>query len=168
MKHKFSLFVALSAICISGMAIRANAASAEPGAPGRKFEHAELFAGTSSGQKKAGGSTKGVLVFNSEKKTVEFQREKSGDAMLSIPYGQIKSLLYEQTAKPRYTEAVLISPMFLLAHSKKHYLTIQYTDMSGRGSMPSCIWTRRMPKRHSQPFRPRQESKWSEPKRSKR
>ena len=61
MNRRFSLFVALCAICVAGVAIRANAASAQPGAPGRKFDHAELFAGTSSGQKKAGGSTKGTL-----------------------------------------------------------------------------------------------------------
>jgi hypothetical protein len=98
----------------------------------RKFDHAELFSGTSTGQKKAGGSTKGSLIFNSEKKMVEFQAQK-GSEVISIPYGQVKSLLYEQASKPRYTEAVLISPMFLLAHSKKHYLTIQYTDANGTG-----------------------------------
>jgi hypothetical protein len=133
MNQRFSLFVALCAICVTAVAIRANAASAQPGPQGRKFDHAELFAGTSSGQKKAGGSTKGALVFNSEKKSVDFQREKGGEPIVSIPYTQIKSVLYEQTSKPRYTEAVLISPMFLLAHSKKHYLTIQYTDANGTG-----------------------------------
>lgn len=34
---------------------------------------------------------------------------------------------------PRYTEAVVISPMFLLSHSKKYYLTIKYTDATGAG-----------------------------------
>jgi hypothetical protein len=131
MNHRFSLLIALGVICVTAAAIRANAASAQPRP--RKFEHAELFAGTSSGQKKAGRSTKGSLVFNSESKSVEFQREKGGEPVVSIPYAQIKSLLYEQTSKPRYTEAVLISPMFLLAHSKKHYLTIQYSDSSGTG-----------------------------------
>jgi len=71
-------------------------------------------------------------VFDSAKKTVEFQPGKTS-ALVSIPYSQVKSLLYEQASKPRYTEAVLISPMFLLAHSKKHYLTIQYTDANGTG-----------------------------------
>lgn len=129
MRHRFSLFVALCAIYVTTLTVPANAATAEAG--GQKFDHAELFAGTSTGQKKAGGSKKGALVFNSETKSIEFQPEKAQQPILNIPYGQIKSLLYEQTSKPRYTEAVLISPMFLLAHSKKHFLTIQYTDGSG-------------------------------------
>jgi hypothetical protein len=133
MNRRFWFFVVLGAISFGGLAMRANAASAQPVPRSRKFDHAELFAGTSSGQKKAGGSTKGSLVFNSDTKNIEFQREKSGDPIVSIPYAQIRSVLYEQTSKPRYTEAVLISPMFLLAHSKKHYLTIQYTDASGTG-----------------------------------
>jgi hypothetical protein len=133
MKPRFFLLVALSAISITGVAMWAKAATAQSGQGERKFEHAELFAGTSGGQKKAGHSTRGSLVFNADTKTVEFRPEKAGEPVLSVPYSQIKSLLYEQTSKPRYTEAVLISPMFLLAHSKKHYLTIQYTDQSGTG-----------------------------------
>jgi hypothetical protein len=36
--------------------------------------------------------------------------------------------------KPRYAEAILISPFFIFAHSKKHFLTIQYyTDADGQG-----------------------------------
>jgi hypothetical protein len=119
MNSKLSLLFALSAVAITTLAIPARAESTESGNSVRSFNHAELFAGTSNGQKKAGGSTKGTLVFDSEKKMIEFQAEKS--------------LLYEQAAKPRYTEAVLISPMFLPAHSKKHCLTIQYTDASGAG-----------------------------------
>jgi hypothetical protein len=132
MNYRFSSLIALCAFWITTVAVPVNAASAstEPGT--RKFDHAELLAGTSTGQKKSGGSSKGALVFNSEKKTIDFHAEKGSD-VISIPYSQVKSLLYEQASKPRYTEAVLISPMFLLAHSKKHYLTIQYTDANGTG-----------------------------------
>ena len=42
-------------------------------------------------------------------------------------------MLYERTSKPRYAEAILLSPLFLFAHSKKHFLTIQYTDADGQG-----------------------------------
>jgi hypothetical protein len=132
MNYRFSSLLALCAIWIPTVAVPASAASGSRDQNVRKFDHAELFGGTSTGQKKAGGSTKGALVFDSEKKTVEFQPGK-GSAVISIPYSQVKSLLYEQASKPRYTEAVLISPMFLLAHSKKHYLTIQYTDTNGTG-----------------------------------
>ncbi len=132
MNNRFSSLLAVCAIWITTLAAPATAASGASDQGARKFDHAELFAGTSTGQKKAGGSTKGALVFDSEKKMVDFQAEKGG-AVISIPYSQVKSLLYEQASKPRYTEAVLISPMFLLAHSKKHYLTIQYTDANGTG-----------------------------------
>jgi hypothetical protein len=127
-----SLLAAVCAMWMATSAVPASAASDKNDPAARKFEHAELFGGTSTGQKKAGGSTKGALVFDSEKKIIEFEAQK-GSEVVSIPYAQVKSLLYEQASKPRYTEAVLISPMFLLAHSKKHYLTIQYTDANGAG-----------------------------------
>src|SRR5262249_20864055 len=97
-----------------------------------KFGRAEYMKATSSGQKKAEPAIKGDLCFDTARKRVEF---RCGDSVpaFSVSYDSIKSLLYEQAAKPRYTEAVLISPVFLLAHSKKHYLTIQYTDSAGAG-----------------------------------
>jgi Pyruvate/2-oxoacid:ferredoxin oxidoreductase gamma subunit len=96
------------------------------------FDHAEFFKATSAGQKKSGSSVKGTLSFDATKKSVEFLTESNATAF-SIKYDAIKELLYEQTSRPRYAEAVLISPFFLLAHSKKHYLTIQYTDEAGAG-----------------------------------
>lgn len=49
----------------------------------------------------------------------------------TIGYDSVKSILYEQAATPRYAAAVLVSPLFLLSNSKKHYLTIQYTSETG-------------------------------------
>jgi hypothetical protein len=95
-----------------------------------KFNRAEYMKATATGQKKAQPSVKGDLCFDPSTKKIEFRNGK-GDPAFSIKYDAIKSLLYEQAAKPRYTEAVLISPLFLLAHSKKHFLTIQYTDTAG-------------------------------------
>ena len=92
-----------------------------------KFADAECFQGTSTGQKKAAPAVKGTLFFNTEKKSVEFL-DKKGSPTFSIAYDSIKTMLYEQSSTPRYTAAVLISPMFLLSHSKKHYLTIQYNS----------------------------------------
>ncbi len=132
MNSRSSWLLAFCTLWITIVAVPASAAPSDSDQGARKFKKAELFRGTSNGQKKAGGSTKGTLVFKSESKTIEFQADK-GSTVISIPYLQVKSLLYEQASKPRYTEAVLISPMFLLAHSKKHYLTIQYTDPSGAG-----------------------------------
>lgn len=59
--------------------------------------------------------------------------QESGSSILDIKYDAIKNITYEQASKPRYAEAVLISPMFLLTSSKKHYLTFQYSDATGDG-----------------------------------
>jgi hypothetical protein len=97
-----------------------------------KFEDAEYFQSTFNGQKKDAPAVKGTLFFNSERKSVEFL-DKSGSATSSVSYESIKAMLYEKTSKPRYTAAVLVSPMFLLSHAKKHYLTFQYTGADGNG-----------------------------------
>jgi hypothetical protein len=98
-----------------------------------KFDHAEYMKPKTEGQKKDEHPVKGSIAFDRDKKTVEFLDEK-GVAVITIPDDKIKSMLYEQTSKPRYAEAILISPFFLFTHSKKHFLTIQYTDPQGQGS----------------------------------
>jgi hypothetical protein len=98
-----------------------------------KFDHAEYLKPKTEGQKKDDHPVKGSIAFDRDKKTVEFLDEK-GVAVISIPDDKIKSMLYEQTSKPRYAEAILISPFFLFTHSKKHFLTIQYTDAGGQGT----------------------------------
>ena len=97
-----------------------------------QFGHAEYMQATSSGQRKASPAVKGTLFLNSEKKSIEFLDEKGASAV-SIQYDSIKSILYEKSSTPRYAEAVIISPLFLLSRSKKHYLTVQYTDAAGVG-----------------------------------
>ena len=97
-----------------------------------KFDHSEYMQATASGQKKAAPPVKGSLCYDADAKTVSFTDEKGGTSF-SIKYVSIKSLLYEKTSTPRYAEAILISPLFLLSHSKKHFLTIQYTDDAGAG-----------------------------------
>lgn len=97
-----------------------------------KFDHAEYMQATASGQKKAAPAVKGTLSFDTERKSVDFLDQKGAPAF-SIQYDSIKSILYEKTSTPRYAEAVIISPLFLLSHSKKHFLTIQYTDAAGSG-----------------------------------
>jgi hypothetical protein len=97
-----------------------------------KFDHSEYMQATSAGQKKAAPAVKGTLSFDTEKKSVEFLDQK-GTPAFSVKYDSIKTILYEKTSTPRYAEAVLISPLFLFSHSKKHFLTIQYTDDAGVG-----------------------------------
>ncbi len=92
-----------------------------------KFEKAEYFQGTSTGQKKAGSTVKGTLFFDNEAKQVKFLQD-SGTPAVAIPYGSIKTITYEKASQPRYAAAVLVSPLFLLSHGKKHYMTVHYTD----------------------------------------
>lgn len=97
-----------------------------------KFDRAEYLKPKTEGQKKDEHPVKGSISFDRDKKTVEFLDEK-GASVVSIPDDKIKSMIYEKTSKPRYAEAILISPFFLFTHSKKHFLTIQYTDTDGQG-----------------------------------
>lgn len=97
-----------------------------------KFDHAEYMKATATGQKRAEPTVKGTLSFDAERKTADFLDEKGAQAF-SIKYDTMKNLLYEQTSTPRYAAAVLVSPLFLFSHSKKHFLTIQYTDAGGTG-----------------------------------
>lgn len=50
---------------------------------------------------------------------------------VTIPYSQVRSIEYGQKVDRRYLEAVLLSPMFLLAKKRDHFLTIHYRDEKG-------------------------------------
>jgi hypothetical protein len=73
----------------------------------------------------------GTFVLDPSAKAVRFVTK--GKTEVEIPYGSITSLLYERAATPRYSAAVLVSPLFLFSKSKKHFLTIQYKDAEGQG-----------------------------------
>lgn len=96
------------------------------------FEKVEYLPPKVEGQRQNANPIKGKIVFDKEKKLMEFQDEKS-QPVVTIPYEKIRSMLYEKTAKPRYAEAILLSPFFLFTKTKKHFLTIQYTDDAGNG-----------------------------------
>jgi hypothetical protein len=49
-----------------------------------------------------------------------------------VPYDRINLLEYGQKVDRRLLMAVVISPMFLLAKTRKHFLTVGYTDDDGR------------------------------------
>lgn len=51
---------------------------------------------------------------------------------LHVPYDKVNTLEYGQHVGRRYAEAVLISPLFLLSKSRKHFVTVGYTDANGR------------------------------------
>ncbi len=47
---------------------------------------------------------------------------------IRIPYDRINLIEYGQKVDRRYAMAILISPMFLLSKSRRHFLTIGYAD----------------------------------------
>jgi hypothetical protein len=49
-----------------------------------------------------------------------------------IPFQKINLIEYGQDVGRRYVLAVLISPIFLLSKARAHYLTLGYTDDTGR------------------------------------
>jgi hypothetical protein len=55
-------------------------------------------------------------------------RERS----IHVDYQSVNTLEYGMRVSRRYMEAVLISPVFLVAKRRTHFLTIGYTDAEGR------------------------------------
>ena len=51
---------------------------------------------------------------------------------LHVAYDKVNTLEYGQHVGRRYAEAVLLSPLFLLSKSRKHFVTVGYTDANGR------------------------------------
>ncbi len=58
------------------------------------------------------------------------------DSSVQVPYQDVNTLEYGLHVSRRYLEAILISPMFLLAKKRTHFLTIGYTD---RGGQPQAM-----------------------------
>ncbi len=73
----------------------------------------------------------GTLVSETREKLLRF--ETGGRTTVEIPYGRIKGLLYERASKPRYGMGLLLAWPLLFTKSKKHFVTVQYTDASGAG-----------------------------------
>lgn len=60
----------------------------------------------------------------------EFRFQAKGSAV-TVPYDKINLVEYGQKVDRRYVSAVLISPVLLLSKSRKHFLTVGYTDANG-------------------------------------
>jgi len=56
----------------------------------------------------------------------------SRGAQVRVPYERINLLEYGQKVDRRLLMAVAISPVFLLAKTRKHFLTVGYTDDDGK------------------------------------
>jgi hypothetical protein len=55
-----------------------------------------------------------------------------GDVSIEIPYRKVNTLEYGLNVSRRYAAAVLISPVFLLSKSRRHFVTVGYVDAEGR------------------------------------
>jgi hypothetical protein len=53
-------------------------------------------------------------------------------AKVTIPYDKIQSLEYGQKAGRRVGLGIAISPLFLLSHKRRHFLTIGFVDEAGK------------------------------------
>lgn len=53
-------------------------------------------------------------------------------ATLKVLYGRVNLLEYGQQVSRRYAMAVLLSPVFIMAKKRKHFLTIGFTDDTGK------------------------------------
>jgi len=62
----------------------------------------------------------------------EFFVFSSKNAQWRIPYEKINLIEYGQKVDRRYIAAVLISPLFLLAKKRQHFLTVGYSDEENR------------------------------------
>ncbi|HEX4750532.1 MAG TPA: hypothetical protein VH302_13390 [Bryobacteraceae bacterium] len=51
---------------------------------------------------------------------------------VKVPYERINLLEYGQKVSRRYVEAVVISPLLMLAKKRQHFLTIGFQDDDGR------------------------------------
>jgi hypothetical protein len=56
---------------------------------------------------------------------------RAGRTEVRIDYRRVNTLEYGQSVGRRIAEAILISPLMLLSKSRKHFVTIGYTDSDG-------------------------------------
>jgi len=59
-------------------------------------------------------------------------RVTAKDKSIRIPFADINTIEYGMRVNRRYVEAVLISPVFLVAKRRTHFLTLGYADEHGQ------------------------------------
>lgn len=83
----------------------------------------------------AGGTVAGVAVKSAAR--IDVRQEDvleldAGGRSIRIPWKNVTTLEYGMRVSRRYVEAVLISPVFLAAKRRTHFLTVGYFDAEGR------------------------------------
>src|SRR5262249_50437040 len=109
----------------------ANGQAAQTGAEPStaKFESAQYYLKTPNEKKTT--QIDGTFVLDPSAKAARFVGKAKTE--VEIPYGSITSLLYERAATPRYSAAVLVSPLFLFSKSQNRVWSSQYRSAEGRG-----------------------------------
>jgi len=111
--------VRILAVVLAGLGLPLALAAAEPG-----FK-VELVGGT-PGEFPTKGSIRLDL---SDADTMLLRADKSE---LRVSYQKVNTLEYGQTVSRRVAAAVLISPVLLLSKSRKHFVTLGFTDAEGK------------------------------------
>ena len=96
-----------------------------------------MLQGASSGEKVLymGGTVSGVPSHSHAQIDVRDANALSlylRDKAVSIAWADVNNLEYGLHVDRRYLEAILISPLFLIAKKRSHFLTIGYLDSEGR------------------------------------
>ena len=94
-----------------------------------------LLAGDSGGRAQYVGGTVAGLLSKSEGNINTTDEEvllfRTKQATVRVTYGKINTIEHGQRVSRRVVEAILISPLLLLAKKRKHFLTVGYTDAQG-------------------------------------
>jgi hypothetical protein len=103
----------------SGLVLSLTLAAAEPGV------RAQLIGGTLPGA----SSKSNARLDLTGPDTLIVHGSK---ADLRIEYRKINTVEYGQNVSRRYAAAILVSPLLLLSKSRKHFVTVGYTDSDGK------------------------------------
>ncbi len=95
-----------------------------------------LFAGGNNGRVEYIGGTiseippgcEGTVLATDDQYLVFYAKSASW----RVPYDKVNLIEYGQKVDRRYFAAVLISPLFLLAKKREHFLTVGYSDEQAR------------------------------------
>jgi len=97
---------------------------------------ATLLAGGLGGRAEYIGGTSTAFAQKAEGRLITADaaslRFETKSKAVEIPYSRIHTLEYGQKVDRRYISAILVSPLFLMAKARKHFLTLGYNDGEGR------------------------------------
>ena len=117
--HKAELMLRrIQLLGLSAVLLALSATAAQPGFP------TQLVGGTLPGV--ASKSSARLDLSDTEAMLL-----RGRDTAIRIDYRRINTLEYGQNVSRRYAEAILISPVLLLAKSRKHFVTVGYQDEAG-------------------------------------